>query len=392
MHAGGSREILLLRLGDPPTYAITITTRGGDLPFKLDPDDMAAVSERLGPLLDLLRETMLDVDTPSMFLFADDRPRLVSARTQALDVLDQWAAEEPARVANMYARLPDLTQRNSVTESLLEGVTSEDCVEPLIALLDSASPHSRVFLAAPELVPLLDESGLVSVGGLDARPWGLHTGNYAFHYHQLLRRGFGSGIHYQLIGKILSLAEKDTIAARLALDERRVRYRDEYQETIEKDYWYGRALSEEDLDDLLAVGETFHGDPDGGGSWLHPYAGLSVRWTVDGVLKTVEIEEFMPPPKPGAEWVLARYLHAIRDTSRRAFIHCDGAVKAFAASAYPRTQQDFRTRGKGDRYRKVFRIDGEFPATVWSELACSWFRGNRLILEYFNEGPSRDSG
>lgn len=29
------------------------------------------------------------------------------------------------------------------------------------------------------------------------------------------------------------------------------------------------------------------------------------------------------------------------------------------------------------------RIDGQFPTAVWSELACSWFRGNKLILEYF---------
>jgi hypothetical protein len=164
------------------------------------------------------------------------------------------------------------------------------------------------------------------------------------------------------------LAEQNGLTARLALDERRVRFKDEYQEIHESGYWYGRSLAEEDLDNLPAVGETFHGDPDGGASWLHPYAGLSVRWTADGALKVVEIEEFMPPPAPGSEWVFARYLHAIRDTSKRAFVHCDGAVKAFFADAYPRAQQDFKHRGKGDRYRKLFRIDGEFPVSVWSEL------------------------
>ncbi|MCD1285732.1 hypothetical protein CV023_07765 [Brevibacterium sp. CCUG 69071] len=100
------------------------------------------------------------------------------------------------------------------------------------------------------------------------------------------------------------------------------------------------------------------------------------------VLKTVEIEEFMPLPKFGTEWVFARYLHAIRDTTKGEFIHCDGAVKAYAGDRYPRAQHDFRNRGKGDRYRKLFRIDGNFPAVVWSNLACSWFRGNRLINEY----------
>jgi hypothetical protein len=321
---------------------------------------------------------MLDVDAVPMFLFSDRRPRLVEIRTRAVNVVDEWAAGEPEKAAKIYAGLPDMLQNPSVAESLLEAVTSANYFDLPVDLFNTPASDSRVFAAAPELLPLLDESGLVRAAGLDARPWGLHTGQHAFQYHQLLRRGYASGIHYGLIGTVLRLADQYGLTARLALDERRLRFRDEYSEFLEKDFWYGRSLSEEDLDALSAVGETFHGDPDGGTSWLHPYAGLSIRWKADGVLKGVETEEFMPPPEPGTEWIFARYLHAIRDTTRGAFVHCDGAVKAFAADAYPRTQQNFRTRGKGDRYRKLFRVDGEFPASVWSELACSWFRGNRL--------------
>lgn len=355
------------------------------MPYELDGGDVAAIQARLGPLLDELHQTMIDVDTPPIFLFSDDRPRLVEARTRAIGVLDEWVADEPESVASIYARLPDMLQHPSAAESLLEAVTSATYFDLPIDLFNQPRPDSRVFAVAPELVPLLDESGLVVVTGLDARPWGLHTGNYAFQYHQLLRRGYGSGIHYELIGAVLRHADEHNLVARFALDERRLRYKDEYHEFFEKDYWYGRSLSEEDLDTLSAVGETFHGDPKGGTSWFHPYAGLSVRWTADGPLKGVEIEEFVPPPKAGDEWVFARYLHAIRDTTKQAFVHCDGAVKAFAAEGYPQTQQDFRSRGKGDRYRKLFRVDGEFPASVWSELACSWFRGNNLIGEYFGE-------
>lgn len=264
-----------------------------------------------------------------------------------MTVLDRWAVEEPNVVASIYELLMDVLQKPSVSESLLEAVTWATHSKLSIDLFDNPSPDSRVFAAAPNLIPLLDESGLVTVTDLDARPWGLHTGNYAFQYHQLLRRGFGSNIHYELIGTVLRLAKQHDLIARFALDDRRLRYKDEYEEWEERDFWYGRSLVAEDLDNLSAVGETFHGDPDGGTSWLHPYAGLSVRWTADGPLKGVEIEEFMPPPKPGAEWVFARYLHAIRDTERKAFVHCDGAVKAFAAAQYPMSQQGFRTRGKG---------------------------------------------
>lgn len=358
------------------------------MPYELAPDDIAAIRARLGSVLGELHQTMLDVDAPPMFLFADQRPRLVEVRNRAVDIVNEWTAEEPETVRGLCARLPDMLQTSSIPESLLQAATWSLYFELPDELFHTPSPSSRVFTAAPELVPLLDESGLVTVTGLDARPWGLHTGNHAFQYHQFLRRGYGSGIHYELIGTVLRFAEQHQLVARFALDERRLRYTDEYEEFYERDYWYGRPLSEGDLDSLSAVGETFHADPKGGTSLLHPYAGLSVRWTADGPLKGVEIEEFMPAPEPGGEWVLARYLHAIRDTTKQAFIHCDGAVKAFAADSYPKTQKDFSARGKGDRYRKLFRVDGEFPASVWSELACSWFRGNALLLEYF--GDARD--
>lgn len=242
------------------------------MPYDLDPDDIATVRASLGPQFDELRRTMLDVDAPPVFLFSDDRRRLVEARTRATRTLDQWVAGEPGIASKMYARLPDLFQRRSVAESLLEAVTWSDYFDLSISLFDYPAAESRVFAAAPHLVPLLDESGLVTVTGLDARPWGLHTGESAFHYHQFLRRSYGSGIHYGLIGTVLRLSEQHDLTARFALDERRLRFKDEYREIHEMDHWYGRSLTEEDLDNLSVVGETFHGDPDGGASWLHPYA------------------------------------------------------------------------------------------------------------------------
>lgn len=354
------------------------------MPFDLDLNDIALIRAHLGNRFDELHGVMLDVDTHPVFLFHDDRPRLVEARARAVELLDKWVVSEPTTPNEIYARLPDLVQHRAVSDSLLEAAMWPDFDDPLIDLFDYPATDSRVFAAAPHLVPLLDESGLVTVAGLDARPWGLHTSKYAFHYHQLMRRGFGSGIHYGLIGTILRLSEEHGLTARFALDERRVQFKDEYREIHEADYWYGPSLADADLDDLTVVGETFHGDPEGGMSLLSPYAGLSVRWTADGDLKTVEIEEFMPAPEPEAEWVFARYLHAVRDTTKHAFIHCDGAVKAFAADRYPRAQRDFKHRGKGDRYRKLFRVDGEFPTAAWSEVASSWFRGNRLINEYLD--------
>lgn len=355
------------------------------MPFYLDPNDIAAIRARLGKHIVELQQSMLDLDVFPSFLFNDDRTRIKQSRDASVQLLDQWVAAEPITTKNIRARLPNQIRRKSVSESLLEAATWSDYGDPLIDLFNYPAGGSRVFTAAPHLLPLLDERGLITVTGLDARPWGLHTADYAFHFHQLLRRDFRAGIHYGLIRAVLEISKQHQLTARLALDDRRLRFKDEYQEVHEADYWYGPSLNEAELDNLAVVGETFHGDPDGGTSLLNPYAGLSIRWTADDNLKIVEIEEYMPQPEPASDWVFARYLHAIRDTDIQAFTHCDGAVKAYRVDKYPREQHDFRYRGKGDRYRKLFRVDGEFPASAWSELACSWFRGNDLINEYFGE-------
>jgi hypothetical protein len=129
------------------------------MPYELDPGDIAVVRARLGPLLDELRQTMLDVDVPPIFLFADHRTRLVEVRTRAVDVLEQWAAEDSGTVAGIYARLPDMLQNPSAPESLLEAVTSASYFDLPIDLFNNPATDSRVFAAAPNLVPLLDESG-----------------------------------------------------------------------------------------------------------------------------------------------------------------------------------------------------------------------------------------
>jgi hypothetical protein len=351
----------------------------------LDPEVGDLIRLRLGDTFDDLIEVMFDLGTPPVFLSSDDRPRLVKIREDAKKFLDEWQAREPDAVDAVVARLPEILRVPSLSESMLEAVTWDAYFELNANVFDRTAAESRVFAAIPELANKFDDDGLIDIAGLDARPHGLMIGDYSLHYHQLLRRNFRSHIHYELVGTVLGIARRYDLKARLAVDDRRLRYADEYEEYYERDHWYGRPLSEPELDALSVVGETYHADPQGGSSLLHPYAGLSVRWTSDGALKVVQVEEFVPPISDGnGDWILTRYLHAIRDTSMQAFIHCDGAVKAYRRATYPRTQEEFRRRGKGDHYKKVFRLDGAFPAQAWSDLMSSWFRGNVLALEYLN--------
>lgn len=80
-----------------------------------------------------------------------------------------------------------------------------------------------------------------------------------------------------------------------------------------------------------------------------------------------------------------RYLHSIRDTRRRSFVHLDGAAKAFPRELYrPTVEQPDLSRGEPG-YRKLFRVDGDMPDDEWARLVAHVFRQNELVIEYFGE-------
>lgn len=351
----------------------------------IDPRVGEAVSVRLGPALDDLVEVMIDLGVPSLFLFGDDRERLLAARQHAEAMIVEWEAEAPDDVADLRDLLPRDLRLPEIAQSLLEGATWTRYSALPDSIFQKPDLTARALSAAPSLHGLLDDDGLVPVKGLDARPQGLFVDGLALHYHQLLRRSFGSSVNSDLIGMLLSVADEST-RLRLAIDERRLRFAPEFEEYFERDYWRGPPLTDAALDDPHFVGETVHGDPNGGFSIMNPYAATSFRWTQDANLKTVEIEEMVPlrPDEAEEPLVLVRYLHAIRDTSQGLFIHCDGAVKAFTRAAYPANFTEFASRGRGTHYRKVFRLDGQIATDAWSQITVQWFRGNTLVPEYLS--------
>lgn len=347
-------------------------------------DVVAQVKGQLGAIYDELLGVMIDLATPPIFLFSDDRPRLVDVRTRAVACIEAWHASEPEVVDELVHRLPDVMQLSDAAGSLLEAVSRADYFDLRQSVFEQPRSSDRVFITAPDLLDRVDDDGLLSVAGLDARPHGLVHGDLSVHYHQLLRRGFASSVNFDLVGTVLGIARGGEVEARLAVDGHRLRFRSEHEEIIERDYWRGPPLDDKLLDDEHLVGETIHGDPDLGQSIRNPYVATSFRWTADEHLKTIEIEELVPVASDEEDLVLTRYLHAIRDTSRKVFVHCDGAVKGYQPDSYPRTVKDFASRGKSDRYRKVFRLDGDIETDDWARVASLWFRGNRLVLEYLS--------
>ena len=338
----------------------------------------------LGDLYDELLQVMLDLDSPPIFLMSDDRARIADVRTRALDELRAWTTEEQDKARSLVNLLPRNMQLPDLAQSLLETGSWDEYFRLPSSTFEPPRETDRVFAALPMLLSRSDDDGLLKLDGLDVRPHGLLVGDFSLQYHQLLRRNFGSTINYDLIRSLLTLAHTGNVTARLAIDERRLRRRDEHQEIEEREYWYGPHIDEAKLDDLIALGETIHGDPECGQSLLSPYWAVSARWARDrsGPFKSIELEEFIPVDARGSGPVLVRYLHAIRDTDRLTFVHCDGAVKAYDRATYPTQLADFAGRGKGTHYRKVFRLDGQVATNDWSNVAVQWFRGNKLVSEY----------
>lgn len=65
--------------------------------------------------------------------------------------------------------------------------------------------------------------------------------------------------------------------------------------------------------------------------------------------------------------------------------HCDGAVKVYLKDEYNRRLNTYMPREPRSFKRiKVFRIDGDIDVDKWIELLSQFFKGNEMIIEYFD--------
>ncbi|MCY4129724.1 MAG: hypothetical protein OXG15_10870 [Gammaproteobacteria bacterium] len=378
--------------------------------MKPPPQIALVVREQIGSVYDELLQVLIDLAEHPVSMFNDQRDRLVEVRNKALAIVSEWVLRQPDIAAALHNMVPRSWRVSDIPQALLEAALWDDYFKMPESVLLPPTRQDRVIATVPSLLGRLDNDGLLRLADtetlpngifyskptLDSRqhqrdrinalPHGVFYEDLALHYHQFLRRYFTSSIHYGLIFMILRLAQHHQVEARIAIDTRRLRYRNEYQEYFEADYWYGPILHDDKLDDLNTLGLTVHGDSNLADTTSSPlYLATSFRWQKDGEnLKSIEIEELVYKTGASCDPILARYLHSIRDTAQRVFIHCDGAVKGYDLAGYPQTTTDFVKRGKSPYYRKVFRLDGRILTHDWSEIVAQWFRGNALVLEYLS--------
>lgn len=343
-----------------------------------------------GEALHRLAQGMLDHEIPPAFLWRGIVPPL-NVEAEALQAKLELAVESNGKmsaVRSVLAGMPGLDR--DPTKALLQLATSHAYFEIPETLLGLPSKTSRVFSAIPQLAGRLDDRGLVHLTDLRATPRAVLLDGYALSYHQLLRRGFGSHVNDALLDYLLRLRRQMGLELRAAIDERRLRLAKDYREWVERDYWFGPHLTEEVLDAIDPKPTTLvhrWADPDDPRRLFDTSEEFTVRLTLDGRIRTVEAEELVVPRRAasGSSFILVRYLHAQRDISRRVFIHCDGAVRAYLPETYER-RRNLQGLPRNDkdlvsRYRKLFRVDGDIATDEWSQIVALWFRGNHLALE-----------
>lgn len=258
---------------------------------------------------------------------------------------------------------------------------------------------SRLLATYPELRDSITPKDFLLRLGHDVTPghaWVSYK-DHEIHPHPGLRRGFHCRVHYGLLGLLWDQLSAGNDVS-IGIDHFRLCPRGELGCIVELDAWFGAPFSLDKVDDKWKVGATVHGRSRATSPGERAGLLTEFRWTYSDGLKTFEVEEL---PHPDGESrdptgpIICRYVHSIRDTFSKRFVHLDGAVTVYEPDAYLRRYEQATNHGLpkvwATRKVKLFRVDApaqdekaRIPEDAWTEVIISFFRGNELVLEYFD--------
>jgi hypothetical protein len=332
---------------------------------------------------------------PTRRAVKDEVERLVSVVLQSNSADALFAAAESDRpfMQGSSFRGPQPYSRDQGTRPIafreLECLISDLSWELNTAALRPPSSADRVCRVVPGLFDALSaRDGLLPLRA-DMIPRTFNDDRYVFF------RDYAVFAHPELIGARELTADLWRLAARgadvrIAIDPQRVVGKGETQDVGLFDYWFGITSTRADLDDLSVVGHTRH---ERRVDMQHefgadPLIATDFWWEVEGTTKILKVEETLPRrvfERSGGP-VRNRFLHSIRETTARRFVHLDGAVKAYDLSGHE-ADVDTPSATKGDQplYRKLWRLEGPIEESQWGRLVGHFFRGNELVIEYFGE-------
>jgi len=308
--------------------------------------------------------------------------------------VDQFVANLPP-TSRMFVDVRDVTVDEKVFLErvalfYLVSVVQEDRL-PLKQAISSDLRESRVLKAYPELRDRLDEDNLLSINAsLELLDGGIEYRDHVLHYHQLLRRAYRANPNYGFLTRFARYynSTKEKSKFRIAIDHSRLWPKAFYESVLEMDAWSGPRFDASRLDDPNAVGLTVIGRSKP--SMFNTNYDLDQTqflWSYDDKvgLKTLEIEELSSSGFCFDSYYLNRYVHAQRDVKLGSLVHFDGAVKVYLRDMY-QDRLSSRKMKEPRSYNKVklFRIDGDIDVANWIDLISFFFKGNEMIMEYFD--------
>lgn len=324
----------------------------------------------LRPLLDECIENLQVLKADELRTLLDTMPPGIRMRIGKLDEPPSQA--HYARIANLYVAM--LVQRG---------------YSPLSDVIHVKPNSSRVLAECPEIKNCFDDDGLLILNDkftpLDG---GIKYRGKILHYHQFLRRAFSSEPNFDFLERFAAHFQKTNNLCRIAIDHRRIMSEAEYRQIAEFAHCYGPQFDASRLDDLDDVGGTVM-NRERPSPFDEDYVldRTEIYWKSDKstAVKTLEIEEIASVDHHHENWHINRYIHSERDITNKTVRHFDGAVKLYPSGSYrERYASRMPRQADATHYIKMFRIDGHIDLTEWIDLLGYYFRGNEMILEYFD--------
>ena len=248
---------------------------------------------------------------------------------------------------------------------------------------------SEVLKIYPELASKLDKDGLLYIDSdFILFDGGIQYKDHILHYHQFLRRGYKSNPNFDFLGLFTTYYSytKATNQFRIGIDHRRIMSKEFYAQFSEMDGWRGLLFDKNKLDDPNYIGLTVV--ERNKNSLFEQTCSLDrteFHWSYRDNIKTFEIEEISSDNCTFDHYYFNRYVHSERDTKIRAFRHLDGAVKVYLKDSYQNRKNSFIPKEfKSHSKVKLWRIDGDINLDVWSHLISLFFKGNEMIIKYFD--------
>ena len=260
---------------------------------------------------------------------------------------------------------------------------------PFRAIVDEELSRSAVLKQYPELRRRMDKDGLVEVTpDLVLHDGGIEYHDHMLHYHQLFRRAYRGQPNFDFTTRFLQYYKRTNArnAFRIAIDHQRLMPKEYYSKISEFDTWYGPPFHKDKLDDPNEVGLTVvRRNPDSLFNLTNKLDRTEFYWSFKNAIKTLQIEEVCSRDYSFDDYYFNKYVHSQRDIDSKITMHLDGSVKVYLKDRYEkRFDSNIPNEDKCHKKIKLWRIDGDIELDEWSELISLFYKGNEMIIEYFD--------